>query len=306
MRSLFCVAVVVSLSLNAANAADPVKGIWSYPPKLPGSRTEVYKTIGNVKLNAYIYAPENHKAGDSKPAIVFFFGGGWRGGTPGQFHPHCTDLSKRGMVAITVDYRVLNRQKASPQQCVSDAKSAIRWTRKNAKRLGIDPDRIVAGGGSAGGHLAAATGLVPGFDEKREDGKISSIPNAMALYNPAVMLAPLGEKDLLGLEKTKMIAERCGGNPDGISPIHHVRKGLPPTIIFHGTADEAVPYPTVVYFTELMKQAGNRCELNGFKDQPHGFFNMGRSRDKGPKMYLETARRLDTFLVSLGYLQAKK
>jgi acetyl esterase/lipase len=243
---------------------------------LPGSRIEVYKTIGNVKLNAYIYEPKNHEEGDSKPAIVFFFGGGWRGGTPGQFHPHCTELSQRGLVAITVDYRVLNRQKATPQQCVSDAKSAIRWTRKNAKRLGIDPKKIIAAGGSAGGHLAAAAGVVPGFDEKGEDLKISSVPNAMAIYNPAVMLAPLGEKDLLGPEKTASIAERCGGNPDAISPIHHVRKGLPPTIIFHGTADEAVPYPTVVYFSKLMNEAGNRCELNGFKDQPHGFFNSGR------------------------------
>ncbi|MEO2033349.1 MAG: alpha/beta hydrolase [Planctomycetaceae bacterium] len=221
-------------------AAEPATGIWGYPAKLPGSRIEVYKTIGNVKLNAYIYEPKNHEAGDSKPAIVFFFGGGWRGGTPGQFHPHCTELSQRGLVAITVDYRVLNRQKATPQQCVSDAKSAIRWTRKNAKRLGIDPKKTIAAGGSAGGHLAAA-GVVPGFDEKGEDLKISSVPNAMAIYNPAVMLAPLGEKDLLGPEKTASIAERCGGNPDAISPIHHVRKGLPPTIIFHGTADEAVP-----------------------------------------------------------------
>src|SRR6185503_1822467 len=120
-----------------------------------------------------------HKPTDKSPAIVFFFGGGWTNGSPGQFEEHCKHLGSRGLVAITADYRVASRQQVKAVSCVADAKSAIRYVRKEAARLGIDPDRIVAGGGSAGGHIAACTGTIDGFDEAGEDKSISSVPNAM-------------------------------------------------------------------------------------------------------------------------------
>jgi dipeptidyl aminopeptidase/acylaminoacyl peptidase len=95
-----------------------------------------------------------------------------------------------------------------------------------------------------------------------------------------------------GLDKDKF-----GCEPTEISPLHHVKKGTAPTIIFHGKADTTVPYATVVKFTEVMKAAGNRCELVGYEGQPHGFFNKAK--------YAETLAATDAFLVSLGYLSAK-
>ncbi|MDB4796380.1 alpha/beta hydrolase fold domain-containing protein, partial [Akkermansiaceae bacterium] len=113
--------------------------------------------MGDVELKLHVFNPEGHKASDSRPAIVFFFGGGWNGGSPKQFYPHSEHLASLGMVAISAEYRVKSRNKTTPMECVKDGNSAIRWVRSHAKELGINPDMIAAGGGSAGGHVAAAT-----------------------------------------------------------------------------------------------------------------------------------------------------
>ena len=141
----------------------------NYPPNMPEARIETYKSVEGTDLKMWIFEPEGHKASDSSPAIVFFFGGGWRNGTPGQFHQQAMHLAARGMVAMAADYRVLNRQGVKVHKCVQDAKSAIRWVRTNAKRLGIDPNRLAAGGGSAGGHLAASTASLPDHDDPAGD-----------------------------------------------------------------------------------------------------------------------------------------
>jgi acetyl esterase/lipase len=202
------------------------------------------------------------------------------------------------MVAMVADYRVGSRQKAKPVNCVADAKSCLRWIRANAKRLGIDPDRVAAGGGSAGGHLAAALGTLPGLDEPGEDTHLSAVPNALVLFNPVVLLAPWRDLVLEGFG-TRASTDRLGAEPQTLSPIHHVRTGAPPTIIFHGKSDTTVPYSTVEAFANAMKEAGNRCELVGYEGQGHGFFNLDRS---GEKFYRETLAAADRFLVSLGYL----
>ena len=297
----------LTMSLAAEDPPEPPVS-WKYPPEMAGSRVEVYRQVGDVKLNAWIFEPEDHRPSDKRPAAVFFFGGGWRGGSPGQYLPQCLHLAKRGMVAISVDYRVQRRHGVFPQDCLRDAKAAIRWVRANAARLGVDPERIAAGGGSAGGHLAASTALIPGFEDGA-DKAASSVPNALLLFNPAVTLAPLeGHPDLLTAEKFADIRERADGRPEEISPDRFVRKGLPPSIIFHGTDDEAVPFPTVRLFAKSMKAAGNRCELKAYEEQPHGFYNPGRGkgepRAEANRQYHKTLGELDQFLVSLGYLKA--
>jgi acetyl esterase/lipase len=177
--------------------------------------------------------------------------------------------------------------------CVADAKSCIRWVRRNAGRLGIDPARIVAAGGSAGGHLAAATATLPGLDEPGEDLSTSAVPDALVLFNPALVLAPLDGVEQKGFE-ARASAERFGCEPRAISPIHHVRAALPPMLILHGRSDTTVPFASAEAFAAAMKKAGNRCELIGYAGQPHGFFNNA--------FYEQTLADADKFLVSLGYL----
>lgn len=132
-------------------------------------RIVTYKTASEFELQLHIFNPHGHAATDQRPAIVFFFGGGWSGGTPKQFYQQAREVADLGMVAIPADYRVKSRNKTSPFESVADAKSAIRWVRQHAKELGVDPNKIVGTGGSAGGHVAACTGVIEGNEEAGED-----------------------------------------------------------------------------------------------------------------------------------------
>lgn len=273
--------------------------------KAAGATVETYKQTRDskdnpVSLNAYVFYPPGQQPSDRRPAIVFFFGGGWRAGNPKQFLEHCNYLASRGMVAITADYRVLSRQGTKAKECVADGKSAIRWVRENAERLGVDPERVVAGGGSAGGHVAACTGILDGLNEADEDTQTSSRPNAMALFNPAVVLAKVDDRPPLDPEKVSGLPARMGTDPINLSPAHHIGPDAPPAIIFHGESDSTVPFWTVEVFCERMKAAGNRCRLVGYPGQGHGFFNYGRGDNSN---YESTLEELDDFLTSLGYLK---
>ena len=293
--ALALLSLCVALTAGAQEKSSKKKA-GGHPPVIEGTKSETYRKVGDTELKVWIFEPAQ-KTAKPLPAIVFFFGGGWVGGSPTQFEPQSRHLASRGMIAIVADYRVKTRQDAKPADCVSDAKACVRWVRANAARLGIDPERIAVGGGSAGGHLAASTATLPGLDPSQDDKSVSCIPDALVLFNPGTVMAPFPGLDLkgfgAGLDKAKF-----GCEPTEISPLHHVKKGTPPTIIFHGKADTTVPYATVEKFTEVMKAAGSRCELIGYEGQPHGFFNKAK--------YAETLAATDDFLVSLGYLPAKK
>lgn len=265
------------------------------------TRTETYKTIGDVKLDMTVQLPDGWKPEDKRPAIVFFFGGGWSSGSPTQFENQARYLASRGMVAMAADYRVKSRQGVKAVSCVADAKSAIRWVRANAVRLGIDPHRVAAGGGSAGGHLAAAVAVLPGLDDPADDKSVSCVPDALVLFNPALVLAPIEGADMKGF-LAQVSADRFGCEPEEISPAHHVKAGAPPTIILHGKADTTVPYSTTEVFRDRMVSAGNRCELVGAEGQVHGFFNFGRNENR---YALETLQAADQFLASLGWVQGE-
>lgn len=269
----------------------------NYPPKFEGARAETYKSVRDVELKVWIFNPADLRQGDRRAAVVFFFGGGWRAGSPGQFEQHCRHLARRGMVAMTADYRVSSRHGTKARECVEDGKSAVRWIRQNADRLGIDPKRIVAAGGSAGGHVAACTGIVKGFEVG--DESISSRPNAMALFNPATVLAPAPGLEAAA-DRLKNLESRMGVAAEKLSPWHQIQQGAPPTIVFHGKADTTVAYQTAEMFAEKMREHKARCELKGYAGQGHGFFNYGRSKNV---MYKRTIADLDQFLESLGYLR---
>ncbi len=273
----------------------------SYPPQLPDAKSEVYKAASDTELRLFIFNPQDLKPGDHRPAVVFFFGGGWRNGSPVQFAEQARYLAKRGMVAICADYRVSSRQDVTPLDCVEDARSAMTFVRENADRLGIDPHRIAAAGGSAGGHLAACVGVLNGAGSAEESP--NSRANALVLFNPAVQLAAFrGDEEALRAEAIASINARTGGRAKEISPIHHVGENEPPTLILHGTDDKTVPFSTVERFGEEMRKHGNRCEVVGFKGAGHGFFNLRRGNDA---MHQATTHLMDEFFASLGWLDGQ-
>lgn len=251
-----------------------------------------FKTPSNGKpLLLHLYKPD-HPASDKLPCILFFFGGGWSGGRAKQFFQQADYFRRRGIVAISAEYRTKTSHGVAPRDCVADGKSAIRWVRTNAARLGVDPDRIIASGGSAGGHVAACTGVIEGFEDPHDDLTVSSRPNGMVLFNPVIDTTEQG-----------FGAKAVGPNTTEISPCHHVRKGVPPTLIFHGDQDQTVPYENVVRFTRMMKEAGNACTLITFDGRGHGFFNGSFfRRNSTNKDYARTMNEADQWLTDRGLL----
>jgi arylsulfatase A-like enzyme/acetyl esterase/lipase len=239
-------------------------------------------------LKLYVFGEPSDQL---KPAIVFFFGGGWVGGTPAQFYPHAQEFKKLGFIAISADYRTRNSHRTKPHQCVEDGKSAIRWVRENAMELGIDPERIIAAGGSAGGHVAASAGIIVGYDSKVENLSVSSIPNAMVLYNPVINTSSIGYG-----------SRTIGQDSLLLSPHHLVADGCPPTLIFHGTGDKTVPYQNIKIFDSKMKELGNVCNVVSFNGEDHGFFNHISFRPKGnPGIFLQTMNEAVSFLKEIEF-----
>ena len=116
---------------------------------------------------------------------------------------------------------------------------------------------------------------------------------------PQPAMAPLAGKPVFDAARAKEMPERAGVEPTKISPIHNVRAGLPPTIIFHGKDDPVVRYETIEWYRDAAVKAENRCELVGYADEKHGFFNHGRD---GNKMFEATMAASTEFLESLGWI----
>lgn len=250
---------------------------------------QVYKTVSGIELSIELHFPQGHTASDARPAIVFFFGGGWNGGTRAQFRPHCEYLASRGMVAAAADYRTKSSAGTSPKECVRDGKSAMRWLRAHAGELGIDPNRLAAGGGSAGGHVAAAVATLSDDNEEGEDTAVSCVPSALVLFNPVFDNGPGG----YGHDRVKDYWE-------SFSPMHNLSKQTPPTLVMLGTNDRLVPVKTAEAYAAKMSELGVRCDLKLYEGQPHGFFNVAHKRN-----YAVTVIDMDKFLVSLGYLKGE-
>lgn len=273
---LFCLIVV--LGLGSAQAQVP-------PNDFKPDKTIVYKKPGGKDLSLHVFLPEDWKASDKRPGAVFFFGGGWMGGKPSQFYPQCELLAAHGMVAISAEYRTKKSHGTDPRMCVEDGKSALRWLHGNADELGIDMDRFAIGGGSAGGHVAAATHFCKGFDAEGEDKRVPTTGDALLLYNPVLDNGP-GE---YGHKRVKDYWKQ-------ISPAHNVAKPVPPTLYMLGTKDSLISVDTAKRFQKTVEDAGGSVELKLHENAPHGFFNR--------KPHLEkTNKELVHFLSDLGWIK---
>ena len=280
LRSLLAFAAfcVASLSpLFAANAKLP-----------PPTEKRVYKQIGDAKLEIWIWKPADWKAGDRRSSIVFYHGGGWRSGNPSAFSRQSARLAERGMVAFSVQYRLTSQAGITVTDCVKDARSAFRWVRAHAKELGLDPEKIAAGGGSAGGHLAATLATIDAIDDDRDDLKLSTRPAALALFNPALKLGGLRAEPDKRFKSPRDVS--------AIDPFEHVKRGHPPTIIFHGENDTTVPIATARAYAAKAEALGGKCQVVAFPDQVHAFFN------REPFVW-DTLQQTESFLEGLGLLK---
>lgn len=245
----------------------------------------VYKTIGERELKMHVDFPPGWKKTDTRPVIVFFFGGGWTNGSVEAFSRQAEYFASRGLVCARADYRIKNKDGVTPDKCVEDARSAVRWVRANAAKLGIDPQKLITAGGSAGGHLAACAMIPESVEAEGDDLSISTIPQAMVLFNPVLSFVHGG---LLG---------RIGGNEEvgaKISPLQHVKPNTAPSIVMFGTEDRLIAFGDLWW--DEAKEVGFRADKFTAEGQSHGFFN------RSPWME-RTAIAADEFLASLGYLE---
>ncbi len=238
-----------------------------------------YKETDGKSLKLSVFLPDNY-ADSSKafPTFVVFHGGSWRTGSPDMHYPDCTYWARRGMIAVSVDYRLKDRDNVEvPLECIKDAKSAVRFLRQHAEKLKIDPDRLVAAGGSAGGQMAAAVAMIEGVNDDCYDLSISCVPNAVILYNPYWV---------------------TGCTPE-LTPPNFITEGLPPFITFLGGQDPAIPVEGILEFHTALKKKGNISEFYVGKAGKHGFCN---GRNPKNTFFYWSLDLEDRFLVKHGIL----
>ncbi len=255
----------------------------------PAIDSVIYKKIDGIELGVKIYAPASISEGELLPAMIFFHGGGWNGGSPSQFEEQAKYFSSRGMVCFLPEYRLKNKHQTTPFEALQDAKSAIRFIKANGAEFHIDTSRIVAAGGSAGGHLAVAASVINGYNGAQDDLAISAKTSALVLFNPVFDNGPGGYG-----------YERIGEAYRDFSPLHNLKKGVPPTLLLFGDEDQLVPVATIRYYQLVMEKIGSRCDVELYPGQKHAFFNYNNR-----EYYNKTVIAVDKFLESLGYIHGK-
>lgn len=215
-------------------------------------------------------------------AVVYVHGGGWRGGTRQQFWRQAAHMAALGFAGACVQYPLVPhsypRQLELPQ-------AALRWLRRQASELTIDPQRIGAVGGSAGGHLVALLGSV----DAPEDG-VSSRVQAVVAFNGVFDLAAM-----LTERAQSAVGALLGGNGSlakEASPHWRATPDAAPTLLLHGDADTTVPYEQSAGYQRRLHELGVRCELYTEPGAAHGFFN------RSP-YYERTVPVMERFLVEV-------
>lgn len=253
--------VVCTILLSAsAWARQPTTAPAETTPRtLPGAETHVYRHGEPEAMRLHVIKPDGWRAGDRRPAMMFFFGGGFNRGTPERSAGWARLAASWGMVGIAPDYRTRDRFNTTPAECVADARAALRWVQDHADELGIDPKRIVVGGSSAGGHLALWTAI--------EQTPAGSSPDEAPRFKPAALILFAAPSDIQNSPRAARFGDRAGP----LSPLQNLDDRMPPVLAFHGDADVVVPYSDSVKLREKLVETGNSCELITVPGGSHNF-----------------------------------
>jgi acetyl esterase len=275
MRQFFILTLAFISSVTLAQKAPPAGD--------PPGKVYVYKHSNGQPRNMEIYFPPQHDPQTRKvPGMILFHGGGWTGGSLQQFRLACAYFASRGLVCATANYRMLSKAEvrlrpagqSHKRVCITDAKSAIRWFKQNAEELGIDPARIITGGGSAGGHISALATMNPGLNDPADPADIDTSVVAYLWFNPA--FSPDDAQD------------------SEIDVLQFMKAPMPPAIVFFGNQDPWKEGWDIAY--AKWKTLGvQTIDLQIATGQGHGFFN------KGPWQTV-TLIAADRFLVEQGLL----
>jgi acetyl esterase len=288
-----CIAIAglrfVCLALTAASAM-----CFANEPAAP--RVEAYKRVNDTELKVHVFEPAEQTSSNTRTAVVMFHGGGWSAGGPEWVYASARRYAARGLVAVAVQYRLSDQKNITPLDAMEDARDAMRWVRSNAKTLRVDPARVVGYGVSAGGHLASSTAWGPVLKEG-----VSSVPNALLMYSPAVAVADSGWVKRILLDRS---------TAEAISPDRVADAAFPPTLINQGEEDVLTPLSGARRFCARLKQANTACELRTFAGLGH---LLTRKLDEQEQDYdVDAVARADAhhaeekFLAARGFLDASR
>jgi acetyl esterase/lipase len=255
----------------------------------------VYGQGGGRDLRADLFLPNDVQG--PVPAIVFIHGGGWRNGTKAGHDRQASLLASRGYAGICIEYR-LSGEAIFPA-AVHDCKCAIRWVRANAAEMNIDPERIAAAGGSAGGHLTGMLATTAGRDDLEGEGGNPGVPSAIQLaisLNGVFDMRPFGTIVPSAPVAENPIVLFLGGTPEQVpeayeaaSSILHVDENTPPCLVFHGTGDDVVPWKQSADFVEKVRSVGQDAEFALNEGGGHGF-------TMSPEFFHDTLDTMEAFL----------
>ena len=299
--SLLVLCLCARLNGQDAEPAAPEKAaktppvVETTPLTMPGSEAFVFKKVGDTELRLHVVKPKGWEASDKRPCFVAFFGGGWSNGTPLKTLSWAKWGASLGMVGVAPDYRTRTRFQTTPEDCVADGRAAVRWIEDHAAELGIDPAKIVVLGSSAGGHVAAWTAIPsPVSPATAADPIPKKAPAAM------VLLWPVTDTSANGYGGPKRFGND-ENRANALSVTKRMLAKMPPTIVFHGTADTTVKFENSQEFVEKMKANGNSCTLTVFPDAPHSPTS-SKEGEKGKERQNQIEQETQKFIHSLGLI----
>jgi acetyl esterase/lipase len=279
---LFSLVVAGFIVVTAGHAAETKpKKPPVFPTDVRVERDVTYLSAGREE-KADLYFPTNAPTDVKLPAIVWIHGGGWNNGERDGRREIavCSSLARNGYITMSVDYKLAYGKYEVWPTNLWDCKTAVRWLRVNADRLGIDRKRIGVAGGSAGGHLAAMVALTTpadGLDPAEPHGNVScAVSCCVDMY---------GIADVGTFHEAKMLGKTFEEAPELYriaSPITYVRSNSPPFLILCGTADKVVNPDQSKLLAKTMKDAGAQEQLVVIPGAPHSFDLEPKQRDLRP------------------------
>lgn len=294
----FLIAVAVVCAAFAQQAKEGKQKGPNPPFHLPDSvelqKDIVYARYGSREVHLDLYLPKSRSG--AIPAVVYIHGGGWRNGSRSAFARQAAHMATKGVAGACIEYRLSGEAKWPA--AIHDSKAAVRWVRANAAKYGLDPNRIGAAGGSAGGHLAALLGTTGGRKDLEGDGGnagVSSRVIAVAAFNPAVDLVSFAKlrSENANSSVEAFLGSKYEANPklwELATPLTHVSKESAAFLFLHGDADTTVPHKQSADMLAKLKAVGVSAEIMTAPGASHGYFN-------SPPWYQPTLEKMEQFFL---------